>query len=138
MRFARIYHHYERLEEFQCGMWRMVYGADRDPFFKAAQALMKDPAAFKAAMVRAAHEWRYSCEHNLTARAVNRQAWIGHAGTCIATGAPEDITRQAWWTLNQAEQDAANAVADEAIAEWERLHFARVSGVNPDGGAKAP
>jgi hypothetical protein len=114
-----VYHHYERLEEYQIGMWRMVSGETRRPLRDAAAMLMRDPEAFKAAMLRAVREWRYSCEHNLTSYASNRIAWLGHAGCVIATGSPEDVTREAWWTLNQAEQDEANRVAAEALAEWE-------------------
>src|SRR5262245_5667760 len=122
VRHARIYHHYERLEEFTCGMWRIVTGEARRPYKDAASRLMREPEAFKAAMLRAVDEWRCSCEHNLTSMASNRIAWLGHAGCCIATGSPEDITRDAWWTLTQAEQDEANRVAAEALAVWDARH----------------
>ena len=107
----RIYHHYERLEEYAAGMWRMVTGDERKQYADAAAVLMKDPERFKASMLRAVDEWRYSGEHNLTSMASNRIAWLGHAGCCIAVQAPEDVTRQAWWTLTKRQQDEANRVA---------------------------
>jgi hypothetical protein len=118
----RVYHHYERLEEFRDGMWRNVRGDERWPLVNAAAALMRDAPAFKTAMLRAVREWPVSCEHNLTASSVNRIAWLGHAGCCLAAQSPEDLTRLAWHTLNQAEQDEANRVAAEALNEWESAY----------------
>ncbi len=81
-------------------------------------SLMIDAHAFESACKRAIDEWPYSCEAALTASTMNHQAWIGHAGCAINHNAPEDLTRLAWRTLNQAQQDAANAAADRAIAYW--------------------
>ena len=119
----RIFHHYEKCEEYTAGMWRNVTGEERHGFIRASADLMRDPAGFEAAMLRAVKEWRFSCEHNLTARGVNKRAWLGHAGCCLGVNSPEELTRLGWHTLNQAEQDAANAAADRAIAAWESLHL---------------
>jgi hypothetical protein len=70
-------------------------------------------------MLKAIDLWPVSCEHNLSCTGMNRQAWIGHAACCIATGCPEHITRLAWHTLTQKQQDEANAKADFAIKTWE-------------------
>ncbi len=123
----RIYHHYTKCEEFAAGMWRIAPVSEREELIAKSAALMRDPEAFAQAMFRAVREWPRSCEQNLTASSVNHQAWFGHAGCCIAHGAPEDLTRLAWHTLNQSEQDAANAAADRAIAFWkenEEMHSA--------------
>lgn len=89
----------------------------------ASAGLMKDPAAFEAAMIRAVNEWPNSCEAALTASVINHQAWIGHAGCAINHNAPEDLTRLGWRTLTQEQQDAANAAADRAIEYWaEKYH----------------
>lgn len=118
----RIFHPYTLWEDARHGMWRRVAGDERKLYLDQAAALMKDPVSFLAAMSTVAHEWPFACEVNLTTRSINRQAWIGHAATVLAVGAPEDVTRQAWWTLTTQEQDAGNLAADAAIAEWERLH----------------
>ncbi len=118
-RFKRVYHPYHLWEEYHAGMWVVTHGQTRLDHVKASANLMRDPQAFEAAMMRAVSEWPYSCEVNLTASSVNRQAWLGHAGCCIATGSPEDCTRLGWHTLTQEQQDAANAAADRAIEAWE-------------------
>lgn len=79
---------------------------------------MIDYQSFEDAMKRAVDEWPFSCEAALTASVMNHQAWIGHAGCAINHDAPEDITRLAWRTLTQGQQDLANMAADNAIAYW--------------------
>jgi hypothetical protein len=73
-------------------------------------------------MSMVADGWKYSAEVNLSNRNRNRQAWLGQASCCLIVGAPEDLTKQAWHTLTAAEKIAANAVADEVIAAWERRY----------------
>lgn len=80
--------------------------------------LMIDCKAFESACKRAIDEWPNSCEAAFTASTMNHQAWIGHAGCAINHNASEDLTRLAWRTLTQVQQDAANAAADNAIAYW--------------------
>lgn len=114
----RIYHHYEQLEEFHAGMWRIVRGEERKRYVQAAADIMCQPEEFAAAMRQALIEWPRSCEANLTAESINRLAWLGHAGCCLAVRSPEDCTRVAWHTLSKTEQDAANAAATVVLMEW--------------------
>lgn len=123
MKTSRVYYHYEELEEFHAGMWRIIRGERRKDFIRLAADLMRAPLAFKDAMLRAVREWPKSCEFNFTSDSVNRIAWLGHAGCCLGVGSPEEATRCGWHTLNQAEQDAANAVAAEALSTWEASYF---------------
>lgn len=118
----RIFHRYEKCEEYTAGMWRKVPPQDRPQYVKASAELMLNPQLFRAAMIKAAMEWKHSCETNLTAPTVNKRAWMGHAGCCIAHGSPEDLTREAWGTLDEEAQDLANEMADEAIAYWAERH----------------
>lgn len=111
----RIFHHYEKLEEYHAGMWKIVTGKQRKEHVANAADLMRDPDAFRAAMERALVDWSTSCEANLTAESVNRIAWLGHAGCCIATGSPEEATRCAWHTLDRNEQDLANEAAAQVL-----------------------
>jgi hypothetical protein len=118
MKLDRIFHHYEDLEEYHAGMWRIVRGKERQNNIDAAGDLMRCPDEFKEAMAQAVAAWPKSCEANLTAESVNRIAWLGHIGCCFATGSPEENTRAAWHTLSPSEQDEANRVAGEVLAEW--------------------
>jgi len=116
----RIYYHYEDLEEFHAGMWRIIRGERRKNLVETAAVIMRDSARFKDAMMTAASQWVKSCEANLTAEGVNKIAWLGHAGCCVDSGIPEDCTRAGWHTLTQAEQDEANRVAAEVLEFWQQ------------------
>lgn len=116
----QVFHHFSLWEEVPAGMWRHVPKAEFDAHAKQAADLMRDPPAFKAAMMRAVTEWKYSVEHNLSDMGQNRKAWLGHAGSVLAIGSPEDATRAGWCTLNRHEQDEANRVAQEVIDFWEQ------------------
>ena len=118
----RIYHHYEQLEEYKRGMWRIVRGEDRKKYAEKAAALMRNPRAFKDAMRKAVAEWPLSCEHNLSAVDTNRLAWLGHAGCCNTVGSSEENTRIGWHMLSPWEQSEANRVAQEVVEEWEAQH----------------
>ena len=124
----RIYHHYEKLEEVNAGLWRIVSGPEKFDFRDMTADLMRDPEAFKEAMRKAIVQWPMSCEHNLSARNNNRQAFMGHAGCCIALESPEECTRLGWHMLTKPQQDEANRVADEVIKEWEEAHESRLVG----------
>ena len=126
-RLKRVFHHHDKWEDAAHGMWRRnTSGEERQAFKRKAAGLMVNTEAFYEAMARVTREWPYSCEANLTAPSINRRAWLGHAGTCLLTGSPEDVTRDAWWTLTQEQQNAANAAADRAIADWESSYILRL------------
>lgn len=109
-------------------MWRNVSQAERDSYALVTADLMAFPDKFESAMRRALDEWPESCEHNLTATAMNRQAWLGRAGCFLATGSPEDATRLGWHRLDAAQQHEANAAADRVITEWSRRRRLRILG----------
>jgi hypothetical protein len=117
-KIKRVYHHYKLCEEYETNMWKQVPVEDRQDYQDKSRALMLDCDAFEAAMRRAADEWPFSCEVTLTAPTMNHLAWMGHAGCAINHNAPEDITRLAWRTLNEEEQDRANGAASNAIEYW--------------------
>lgn len=118
----RHYFHYEDLEEWQAGMWRIVRGQKRHDFSNAAADLMRCSDEFQAAMLSATAEWPKSCLHNLSAESINRLAWLGHAGCLIATGSPEECTRNGWHMLTPSEQDEANRVAQVVLDDWVAKH----------------
>ncbi len=106
-------------------MWKQVPVQDRQFYQDQSAALMLDCNKFEMAMKKVVDEWKYSCEASLTASSINHQAWIGHAGCAINHNAPEDITRLAWRTLTQKQQDLANQAADNAIAYWKGKYCAK-------------
>jgi hypothetical protein len=82
--------------------------------------LLKDTDALRTAMMDVVREWPIATSQNLSNLSANRRSWLGQAACCMAHGSPELMTCQAWWTLTEAERDAANAVATEVISRWEQ------------------
>lgn len=118
MKIKRVYHHYEKCEEYKTSMWKQIPIQNRLVKIIQSRDLMLDIHAFRNAMFKAVDEWPFSCEHNLTASVINHQAWLGHAGCAIHHDAPEDLTREAWSMLNEEQQKLANIAADEAMQYW--------------------
>jgi hypothetical protein len=110
-------------------MWRRTSLVEEVELLPKAIEFTGNAVLYGSYMQRTIREWPISCAHNLSDTAINRQAWVGHAATCIALGCPEHITRRAWWHLTQLQQDEANAQADQAIADWE---YSRLNGIDPN------
>lgn len=117
----RIYHHCDVLEESP--MWQKITGKEADEYAEKAANIMREPDVFQHAMRWVLKQWPLSCEHNLSAKSINRQAWLGHAGCYLSSGSPEECTRAGWWMLDQDEQSEANRVAQEVIEEWENAQI---------------
>lgn len=118
LKIKRVYHHYEKCEEYQTSMWKQIPIEKRQEKVIQSRDLMLNITMFRSAMMRVVYEWSYSCEHNLTASVINHQAWLGHAGCAINHDAPEDLTREAWSMLNEEQQRLANIAADEVKQFW--------------------
>ena len=116
----RIYHPYWQWEEADSNMWGTV--DDKKKYLDAAIEFTGDAELYGSWMVKVVRKWKYSCEHNLSNKTQNRQAWIGHAACALAMGCPENIIRSAWSYFSKEQQDEANAQADEAIQLWEDLY----------------
>ena len=114
----RVFFHFNDLEEYREGMWRIVTGDQRKVNAIAAANLMRDSKAFECAMRSAVDEWPNSAMHNLSSENSNRIAWLGHAGCCYAAASPEENTRHGWHMLNFEEQAEANRVADLVLSDW--------------------
>lgn len=119
MSIKRKYHPFWMWEEAASPMWGKV--DNRDAFLSLAIKFTGDHKSYGQAMMRVLVEWPISCEHNLSDTSQNRKAWIGHAACAIAIGCPEDIVRAAWHHLTDEQRTLANAAADHAIKQWEKM-----------------
>lgn len=118
----RVFHHYEKWEDWREGIYSANAPDPDETLSSRAARLLSDPIMLGVAMRRAVERWPISAEVNLSNRSRNRQAWLGQAACCLVVGAPEVFTSAGWRRLSLAEQEAANLVADEVIAEWEAAH----------------
>jgi hypothetical protein len=114
----RIYHQYQKWEDFQNGMWRTVDPQDLISMLPQTIEFTGDHIKYGLAMMRVIREWPITCEHNLTDNSINQKAFIGHCAVCLQLGIPEYITRMAWKYLSKDQQDKANERAQFAIDTW--------------------
>lgn len=112
------YHHYEVWEDYMHGMYKKLFGKERNIMLNKAITFTGNAQLYGEWMLKVVDQWPNSCEQNLTDIHVNQQAWIGHAACCMALECPEDLTRVAWGCLSKQQQEEANAQADIAIRIW--------------------
>lgn len=113
----RTSHPYHKWEDYQAGMYQQSDRADEHR--ASSHALLADPVTLEQAMRNVTAAWPVATEHQLTALDTNRRAWLGAAACCHTHGAREHAVRDAWWTLTEPQQRAANAAADAVIDDWE-------------------
>jgi hypothetical protein len=114
----RIYHDYRRWEDFKNGMWQLPPSNQKESLIQSAYSFTSDHIKYGKAMMRVIARWKFSCEHNLTDKSLNRRAWIGHAACSLELKLPESVVRAAWKILTDEQRCLANAEADKAICAW--------------------
>jgi len=121
----RIYHHYEKWEEVDSGMWdKASADAERELLSKAID-FTGNAELYGSFMLKIIEDWPFSCEQAFTNPSMNHLAWVGHAACCLAIGCPEYITRRAWGVLSQKQKDEANEKATNAVYRWTVKYLSR-------------
>ena len=118
----RIYHHYEKWEDWQNGMFANHDPLDQDQLVWNAKGLLIDTGKLLDAMNRCVLEWIHSAEENMSHKGRNRQAWLGQASCCLLHKTPEHLTKIAWNMLSEEEKRRANEIADIVIKNWDLKH----------------
>jgi ParB-like chromosome segregation protein Spo0J len=115
---SRIFHTHDKWECYRAGFYASTKdGMTKEECEEAYRAFLVDLPRFEAALVRVTTEWKHSCEHYLTNRAMNRIAWLGQASACIEMGIPATF-RGGFHRLTEEQQAAANASALIALNHW--------------------
>jgi ParB-like chromosome segregation protein Spo0J len=79
--------------------------------------VLSNPDLFWNILISIINEWKNSCEHYLTNKAMNRIAWLWQAAVCYHTWVPSKYCT--WWNLlNKEQQDNANKVALKYLNIW--------------------
>ena len=116
--YDRIFHTYDKWECFAAGFFNTsVNGMKKEEAEEKFANFLKDINKFEEALNYIVHNWKYSCEQNLTNIAFNRIAWLGQASVCYATGIPAAY-RAGWFKLNEYEQLKADNMALKYLNIW--------------------
>lgn len=115
---VRVFHTYEKWECHKAGFY-----ATKKTGFSNEQCedeyirILSDSKLFSSILEKVIVEWKYSCEHYLTNKSMNRIAWLGQAAVCYESGIPSKYSG-AWFKLSKEQQDEANNVALIYLNKW--------------------
>lgn len=118
----RIFHTFEKWECHKAGFYASKKeGMTGEQCENDYAIFLSDSERFKEALDGVLNEWKNSCEHYLTNKAMNRIAWLGQAAMCYATGIPSKYC-SGFNLLSQDQQDKANIIALDALNYWMKIN----------------
>lgn len=113
----RFFHTYEKWECLKAGLYAThVDGLSSSEAEEGFAQLFRD-GKFEEALKEVTKKWKYSCEHYLTNKAMNRIAWLGQACVCYSTGIPSRFSG-GWSLLTEDEKNKANELALVSLNAW--------------------
>lgn len=115
----RIFHHYNKWEDFHAGMYDECKEGRKERV-KQAASILGTPSICRKAMEKVIAEWRIATEYNLSNAEINRKAWLGQAACSCYAGIHEDETREAWGIMTESQRTEANRIAASIIRKWLR------------------
>jgi ParB-like chromosome segregation protein Spo0J len=116
----RIFHTFDKWECQKAGFYESsVPGKSKEQCETEYFELLSNEKEFRAALDGVITKWKYSCEHYLTNKAMNRVAWLGQAALCYSRGIPSSF-RGGFHLLTKEQQDKANEIAHEYLNKWFR------------------
>lgn len=113
----RIFHHFEKWEDYHNGMYDECRDG-RQERVKKAVYILGTPEVCREAMEKVIAEWKIATEYNLSNAEINRKAWLGQAACSCYGNVHEDETREAWGLMTEQQRIKANAIAGEIIKRW--------------------
>ena len=114
----RIFHTFDKWECHKAGFYASKFdGLTSEQCEQKYAEFLSNDEQFREALSGVISEWKHSCEHYLTNKAMNRIAWLGQAAMCYATGIPSKYCA-GFNLLSAHQQDTANLIALEALNYW--------------------
>jgi ParB-like chromosome segregation protein Spo0J len=114
----RIFHTYDKWECYPYGFYDSKKDGMKAEECELAYAnFFKTAGLFERVLNKLIIEWKYSCEHYLTNKSMNRIAWLGQASVCYELGIPSKYC-SGWNLLTEDEQNNANLIALKALNKW--------------------
>ena len=114
----RIFHTYDKWECHKAGFYKSVKEGWTHEQSKAEFIrILSNQELFSEILNQLIIDWKYSCEHYLTNKSMNRIAWLGQAAVCYHSGVPSCYS-SAWFEIPKEIQDEANATALKYLNKW--------------------
>ena len=127
----RIYHRWEKWECYKAGFYSKIPldGLTEYECKLAYASFFSDLKDFNIGIRSLFKNWKYSCEHFLTNRNINRVAWIGQASICIMYGV-SSYSKSGFKLLSEKEQSDANLMAKCALDIWVKYKINEKKNIN--------
>jgi hypothetical protein len=114
----RIFHTYDKWECHKAGFYASKKeGMTAEQCEIAYAKFLSNDNLFRETLEKIITEWKYSCEHYLTNKSMNRIAWLGQASMCYATGVPSKFC-SGFNLLTDEQKSKANETALEYLNKW--------------------
>jgi ParB-like chromosome segregation protein Spo0J len=118
----RIFHTYDKWECYKAGFYENGLDGKTDEECEQLYInTLSDSDLFDSILSKVTTEWKYSCEHYLTNKYMNRIAWLGQASVCYHTGVPSKYS-YAWFKIAEEKRDEANRIAHRHLNRWLNDH----------------
>lgn len=114
----RIFHTYDKWECYKHGFYNTTFKGKTKKQCEEEYALFfSNEKLFEETLLKVITEWKYSCEHYLTNKSMNRIAWLGQASMCYYSGIPATY-RNGFNLLTEEQQNKANIIALKYLNMW--------------------
>lgn len=114
----RVFHTFDKWECYKAGFYSTTKeGMTQEDCESEYYKLLTDEKLFRETLEKVITEWKFSCEHYLTNKSMNRIAWLGQAALCYKKGIPA-VFRGGFNLLSEDEQAKANSIALEYLNRW--------------------
>lgn len=114
----RIFHTYDKWECHRAGFYKSKkQGWTGEQCENEYIRILSDVNLFSDILDKIIVEWKYSCEHYLTNKSMNRIAWLGQAAVCYESGVPSAYSGS-WFKLSEEQQANANKIAHVYLNKW--------------------
>lgn len=119
----RIWHPWNKWECFKNGFYNSCLDINmtKEEAQKQYYIFLSNSIQFENALKKVIKEWKYSCEHFLTNKSINRIAWLGQASIAQAKGLPAEA-RGGFNLLSKEQQNKADSLAEKYLNIWKRKH----------------
>lgn len=114
----RVFHTFDKWECHKAGFYASKKDGMTSEECELAYAdFLRNEKLFRESLSGVINNWKHSCEHYLTNKAMNRIAWLGQASMCYATGVPSKFCG-GFNLLSEQEQNKADSIALEYLNQW--------------------
>jgi hypothetical protein len=120
-KIPRVFHTWDKWECYPAGLYEnQKDGMTKNECETLYAEFLSSEERFSSALERVLTEWPNSCEHYLSNENMNRIAWLGQAGACVAHGLPS-CYRGGYFKLTKEQQRSADLVALKYLNKWLQL-----------------